>query len=99
MEVRDYWPVVRDARLWPVLGLLALLLVLALPASAGARVRRVGRYHGIQGGFSSIQKAVDAAQAGDWILIGPGDYHERADFSQLHHAPADGSGAAVVIQK
>jgi hypothetical protein len=51
----------------------------ATPASAagGPRVLRVGSYHGIAGQFRSIQAAVNAAQAGDWILIGPGDYHER----------------------
>ena len=76
----------------------ALLILLALPASAGARVLRVGSFHGIPGQFNSIQRAVDAAHKGDWILVGPGDYHERADFSKAHHAPADESGAGVLIQ-
>jgi hypothetical protein len=69
------------------------------PASGGARVLRVGTFHGIQGQFRSIQKAVDAAHKGDWILIGPGDYHERADFTKRHHAPRDEPGAAVLIKK
>src|ERR1700686_2119967 len=39
----------------------------------------VGTYHGHRGRFSSIQAALDAARPGDWILVAPGDYHERAD--------------------
>jgi hypothetical protein len=50
----------------------------AAPAVARtARVLRVGTYHGIRGRFHSIQKAVNAARPGDWILVGPGDYHEQ----------------------
>ena len=41
------------------------------------KVLLVGSYQGKPGAFSSIQAAVDAASAGDWILIGPGDYHEQ----------------------
>ncbi|MBV8431817.1 MAG: hypothetical protein JO244_11670 [Solirubrobacterales bacterium] len=52
--------------------------VLAVASAAAARVLRVGSYHGIQGQYSSIQAAVDAAKPGDWILIGPGDYKTRA---------------------
>ncbi len=98
METSEHRPVFRNARLWLVFGLLAPLLLLAAPARAGAHVFRVGSYHGVAGGFGSIQRAVDAAHSGDWILIGPGDYHARADFTQAHHAPADGSGAGVVIK-
>jgi hypothetical protein len=29
------------------------------------------------GAFSSIQAAVTAAAAGDWVLVAPGDYHEK----------------------
>lgn len=66
---------------WAVALVGALLLVLA-PAAAARRhsqVLRVGTYHGIAGGFASIQSAVNAARPGDTILIAPGDYHERAD--------------------
>jgi hypothetical protein len=31
--------------------------------------------------FSTIQAAVNASKAGDWILIAPGDYHESDDSS------------------
>jgi hypothetical protein len=57
---------------------LALLLVLAgvlsAAQAAGARVLRVGSYHGVPGQYQTLQAAVKAAHPGDWILIGPGDY-------------------------
>ncbi|HAE84367.1 MAG TPA: hypothetical protein DCK85_13340, partial [Ktedonobacter sp.] len=61
------------------LGLVALLAtMLSIPLhAAGSHVLRVGSYHGIAGQFQSIQAAVNAAQPGDWILVGPGDYHEQ----------------------
>jgi hypothetical protein len=49
----------------------------------GAHVLLVGSYHGHAGAYQTIQAAVDAAQPGDWVLIGPGDYHEQYD----HTAP------------
>jgi hypothetical protein len=52
----------------------ALFVVLAITSSAGARVLRVGSFHGKAGQFATLQAAVDAARPGDWILIGPGDY-------------------------
>ena len=52
-----------------------------------------------RGDYGSIQRAVDAANKGDWILIGPGDYHASADFAQAHHAPVDESGAGVLVNK
>ncbi|MBV9917494.1 MAG: hypothetical protein JO153_13400 [Solirubrobacterales bacterium] len=61
-------------------GALAAVAVAAavLATTAGARVLRVGSYHGIRGQFSSIQAAVDAARPDDWVLIGPGDYKEHS---------------------
>ena len=41
------------------------------------RVLRVGTFNGISGQFRTIQAAVNAANPGDWILVGPGDYHEQ----------------------
>src|SRR2546428_8102367 len=46
-------------------------------AAPGPRVLRVGTFNGISGQFSTIQAAVNAARPGDWILVGPGDYHEH----------------------
>jgi hypothetical protein len=50
------------------------IAALGSASAAGARVLRVGTYKGIHGQYKSIQAAVHAARAGDWILIGPGDY-------------------------
>jgi len=82
----------------PVLVLLAAALLLVSVQAAARhssyghkhkskshpRVLLVGTYHGIRGQYSSIQAAVNAAKAGDWILIGPGDYKEHGGA-----APAD----------
>jgi hypothetical protein len=46
-------------------------------ASTTARVLQVGTYQGKKGGFKTIQAAVNAAAPGDWVLIGPGSYHEQ----------------------
>ena len=62
----------------------ALLTLVASAASAA--VLRVGTLNGQAGDFASIQEAVDAASPGDWILIAPGDYHERGDYT--HALPA-----------
>jgi hypothetical protein len=51
--------------------------ILALAGAATARVLRVGTYHGIRGQYQSLQAAVKAAHAGDWILVGPGDYKTK----------------------
>jgi hypothetical protein len=34
------------------------------------------------GAYASIQAAVNAARAGDWILVAPGDYHEQGSAKQ-----------------
>ncbi len=49
------------------------------PGSPRGQVLRVGSFHGAPGQFRSIQAAVDAAHAGDWILIAPGDYKTSSD--------------------
>ena len=49
------------------------------PARPGAKVLRVGTFHGVAGQYRTIQAAVDAAKPGDWILIGPGDYKTTHD--------------------
>ncbi len=67
----------------------------AAPARATA-VLRVGSYQGIPGQFSSIQAAVDAAQPGDWVLIGPGDYHETGN-RVAPGLPDTTPGSAVLV--
>jgi len=73
----------------------AAVLVAATPAAA--KVLRVGTFNKNAGEYKSIQKAVDAAKAGDWILIGPGDYKE-AGTRAAAGAPDD-AGAAVLVEK
>jgi hypothetical protein len=62
----------------------ALPVVASAPSPAAAtssRVLLVGSFHGVHGRYASVQAAVNAARPGDWILIGPGDYHETDDES------------------
>lgn len=56
---------------------------------ASAKVLQVGSYNGNSGPYTSIQQAVNDAQPGDWILIGPGVYHEQgsADSGVLITTP------------
>jgi hypothetical protein len=54
--------------------LVGAFIVFASVSTATGRVLRVGAYKGIPGQYRAIQKAVDAARPGDWILVGPGDY-------------------------
>ena len=65
----------------------------ALAASAGAKVLRVGSFHGVKGQFTSIQAAVKAAKPGDWILIGPGDYKTSHISHAQGRAAVPGRGA------
>ncbi len=55
----------------------------ALRSSHGSapRVLHVGRWRNHRGEYETIQAAVNAAMPGDWILIGPGDYHEQGSPS------------------
>jgi pectin methylesterase-like acyl-CoA thioesterase len=65
----------------------------------GPRVLLVGSYHGKAGQFKTIQSAVNAAHNGDWILVGPGDYHETADETGPYGNPAVGDMGGVYISK
>lgn len=79
-----------------------LLGALALPASSPAarRVLLVGSYKGERGRYRSIQAAVNAARRGDYILVGPGVYHERGDHAGRYKATGSGkSGGALWIGK
>jgi hypothetical protein len=65
----------------------------------GSKVLLVGTFDGVNGQYQTIQSAVDAARPGDWILVGPGDYHETADESGRPTNPADGEMGGVFIHK
>jgi pectin methylesterase-like acyl-CoA thioesterase len=74
------------------------------PSAAGAgksgpHVLLVGTFNGVPGKYHGIQAAVDAALPGDWILVGPGDYHENADETGPFGNPAVGAMGGVYISK
>jgi len=70
----------------PALAVLAVVAVCSASASAAPRVLQVGTFHGIAGQYLTIQEAVNAAQPGDWILVGPGDYHEQGYKGEVEPA-------------
>src|SRR3954447_1654859 len=79
--------------------LAAMVLAAAGSSSASARVLLVGTFHHHRGGFKTIQAAVDAAHKGDWILVAPGDYHDRADHRKKAGPQPSDSPAGVIIAK
>ena len=69
-------------------------------ASSAPRVLLVGTFNGHAGTYRSIQSAVTAARAGDWILVAPGDYHETADTTGPASEYVDSGGfGGVYIDK
>jgi hypothetical protein len=86
-------------------GLIALACCTSAVALAGAApatattpsVLRVGTFSGAPGKYKSIQAAVDAAKPGDWILIGPGDYHETGNRVPAGALGDERAGAAVLV--
>src|SRR6516165_5016108 len=86
------------------LGCGALLALTASPGGAATdswspKVLQVGTFHGKAGQFTTIQAAVNAARPGDWILVGPGDYHENADHTGPFGNPGVGAMGGVYITK
>jgi hypothetical protein len=78
------------------LGLLcAVSLAAAVPAAA--RVLQVGTFNGHRGTYQTVQAAVNAANPGDWILIGPGDYKETANTVPTGARGDDRAGAGVLV--
>src|SRR5205823_11550731 len=84
----------RRAKLSLVLSICTCAALLAFTASAGALVFHVGTFEGKRGKMS-LQKAVEAAAPGDWILVAPGDYKETGD----HVAAGGTQGAGVLVEK
>ena len=84
----------------PLAGIVVALIVLSLGvvSTAGARVLRVGTYHGIRGQYTSIQAAVDAAAPGDWILVAPGDY-KTSSSSAPKGAPETPAGILITTPR
>jgi hypothetical protein len=85
------------------IAVLAVLLIVgaltgAASASARARVLRVGSFGGHAGTYKTIQAAANAAQPGDWVLIGPGDYHETGNIAPTGAMGDDRAGASVFVQ-
>jgi hypothetical protein len=99
----------RGMRMVSVSGAVALgcgaVLALSAPHGAAAtdswssKVLLVGKFHGKAGQFRTIQAAVNAARPGDWILVGPGDYHEDADEIGPYGNASDGDMGGVYIDK
>jgi hypothetical protein len=75
----------------------ALSMAFAAPTAA-AKILRVGTFNGTPGKYASIQAAVDAAQPGDWVLIGPGDYREASTRVPPGALGDDRAGAAVLVR-
>src|SRR6266516_6289015 len=61
-----------------LLAALAVGTAVGPAAAASPHVLLVGSWHGVHGQYRTIQSAVDTARSDDWILVGPGDYHESA---------------------
>jgi hypothetical protein len=80
---------------------LGMLSAWAAPSSSAAssKVLLVGTYNGKAGQYKSIQAAVNAASPGDFILVGPGDYHEDADETGPYGNPDNGAMGGVFINK
>ena len=77
--------------------LVAAGVCVARAAPPAPAVLLVGSYQGIPGQYSSIQAAVDAAGPGDWVLIGPGDFHETGNRVPPGAVGDDTAGAAVLV--
>ena len=67
--------------------------------AASAHVLLVGTFAGKAGQYKTIQAAVNAAHPGDWILVAPGDYHERGDESGPQRYISTGGFGGVLITK
>ena len=85
----------RARRTWVLAAAVTVTVAAALSGTGSAsaqaaHVLTVGSFGGVAGDYTSIQAAVNAAQPGDWVLVGPGDYHEQG-------VPGAGESAGVLI--
>src|ERR1700740_1933645 len=87
---RLYTPARRPSRGLIFLGVMFALLA-AMTARGRARVFHVGTFEGKRGG-RSLQKAIELASPGDWILVAPGDYKETG-----YHVPVGADQGAGVL--
>src|SRR5689334_19449683 len=96
----------RRARLAALTTLAATAAVFATASPAFAKSRckpsmrgvlRVGTYEGKRGQCKTIQEAVKAAQSGDWILIGPGDYKQSSTEPIPGAKGDDRSGTDILV--
>jgi len=85
----------RPVVLAAVLG--GALVMSASASAAHHRVLLVGTYHHHRGHYKTIQSAIDAAKSGDWVLVGPGVYHEQADHRANRGPQPANLPAGVVI--
>jgi hypothetical protein len=101
---------VSRARLLLAAGLAAIVALAGCSSSGKSSSRRtskpthahvllVGTLAGKAGRYTTIQAAVNAAHPGDWILVAPGDYHERADESGPQPYVSTGGFGGVLITK
>jgi hypothetical protein len=79
-----------------VIAACACAAALTFAATASAKVLHVGTFHGKKGFYKTINAALSHANSGDWVLVGPGDYKEKATTVPVG---ANGAGAAVLIEK
>jgi serine protease len=63
------------------------IVLLAAPAGAATLT--------VPGAFGTIQAALDAAQSGDTVTVGPGEYLENLDFHAKNVRLQSGAGAAA----
>jgi hypothetical protein len=89
----------KSARLVTLAFMACSVFACSSKSSSSSHVLLVGSFDAKRGQYRTIQAAVDAAAPGDWILVGPGDYHENADSSSAPENPAAGDMGGVYITK